>query len=402
MESKKIQFKNRRGQRLTAYLDLPPGSGIRFYALFAHCFTCSKNLNAVRNISITLAGRGIAVFRFDFTGLGESEGDFSDTNLSSNVEDLIDSADFLRREHQAPVLLIGHSLGGSAVLQAAELIPECRAVVTIGAPCSPDHVKKLLDGSEEQIRLEGQAEVTLAGRRFILKKQFLEDLEQSRMDRKIKSLKRALLIFHSPADKIVGIENARHIFESALHPKSFISLDKADHLLTKQADGIYVGEMTASWAEHYIPSRKTEPVEMKGVRVRTGKKGFYTEIETRGHFLIADEPADYGGTDQGPSPYELLSGSLGACTSMTLRMYADRKKWPLESVLVYVDHKKIHAEDCDDCETKSAMIDVLERRIRVYGPLDDEQKNRLLEIADRCPVHRTLSSEIKIRTVMEQ
>jgi putative redox protein len=397
---KKIRFKNRRNEQLTGHLDLPPGSGIRFYTLFAHCFTCSKDLTAIRNISITLSGMGVAVFRFDFTGLGESEGDFSDTNFTTNVEDLVDAADFLRTEYAAPALLIGHSLGGSAVLQAADLVPECRAVVTIGAPCRPDHIKNLIKSTSKQIETEGRAEVTLAGRKFVLKKQFLEDLEQTRMDKKIRNLKRALLILHSPADKIVGIDNARHIFDTALHPKSFISLDTADHLLTRKADSFYTGEMIACWANRYIPVAKPEKTEPKEVHVRTGQRGYYTEISSRGHSIIADEPADYGGTDRGPSPYEFLAGSLGACTSITLRMYADKKKWPLEDVDVYVKHNKIHAEDCEDCESDDSMIDILEKKIKMSGPLSEKQKNRLLEIAGHCPVHRTLTSEIKIRTTL--
>jgi putative redox protein len=279
-------------------------------------------------------------------------------------------------------------------------VPECRAVVTIGAPCRPDHIKNLIKSTSKQIETEGRVEVTLAGRKFVLKKQFLEDLEQTRMDKKIRNLKRALLILHSPADKIVGIDNARHIFDTALHPKSFISLDTADHLLTRKADSFYTGEMIACWANRYIPVAKPEKTEPKEVHVRTGQRGYYTEISSRGHSIIADEPADYGGTDRGPSPYEFLAGSLGACTSITLRMYADKKKWPLEDVDVYVKHNKIHAEDCEDCESDDSMIDILEKKIKMSGPLSEKQKNRLLEIAGHCPVHRTLTSEIKIRTTL--
>lgn len=404
MQPQKLTFRNSRGETLAARLDLPLDSKPRAYALFAHCFTCSKNLKAVTNISRALTQRKIAVLRFDFTGLGESEGDFADTNFSSNISDLICAAGLLDKEYSAPEILIGHSLGGAAVLQAANKISSSVAVATIGAPCDPEHVTHLLESGREEIEKKGEAEVNLAGRTFRIKKQFLDDLEETNMQEKIRNLRRALLIFHSPLDNTVGIDNAARIFRNAMHPKSFISLDKADHLLTDEADSFYVGAVLAAWAAKYI---ELSPEKEAGVKLtpeenlivtRTAAEGYYTEIMANGHPLIADEPVSYGGTDKGASPYELLAAGLGACTSMTLRMYADRKQWPLEAVIVRLRHQRTHAEDCRECETRDRKIEVIEREIELFGPLDEEQKQRLLEIAGKCPVHRTLHSKVLVRT----
>lgn len=404
MQSTRITFANRQQQKLSARLDLPIDGAPLAYALFAHCFTCSKNLKAVTNISRALTRRRIAVLRFDFTGLGESEGDFADTNFSSNVSDLIQAAAFLREHYEGPKILIGHSLGGAAVLQAAADIASSVAVATIGAPCDPAHVAKHLSSVRETIEAEGEAEIVLAGRKFKIKKQFLDDLEMTRMQEKIHRLKRALLIFHSPIDDTVDIENASQIFQSALHPKSFVSLDRADHLLTREEDSLYVGEVLAAWAGKYLAAGD-DAVKKPGLRpeadlvvVRTGQEGFLTEVQANGHPLIADEPVEVGGTNRGPSPYEFLSTALGTCTGMTLRMYADRKKWPLEAVVVRLQHGKVHADDCGECEEKGARIDVIEREIELFGDLDEAQRQRLLEIADKCPVHRTLHSEIVVNT----
>jgi putative redox protein len=402
MEFQKITFENKQGQKLGARLDLPVDGQPVAFALFAHCFTCTKNLKAAGNISRALTRQGIAVLRFDFTGLGESEGDFAETNFSSNVADLVAAADFLEQAFEAPQILIGHSLGGAAVLQAAAHVPASVAVVTIGAPSEPSHVLRLLEGKKEMIEAKGEAKVTLAGRTFMIKKQFLDDLAQTRMQDAIRNLRRALLIMHAPLDNTVGIDNAAQIFQAARHPKSFISLDQADHLLSDERDSRYVGALIATWARKYLKrlpedDYAADPADNQIV-VRTGPSGYRTEIIANGHSLVADEPLAAGGTNLGPTPYDYLVAGLGACTAITLRMYADRKAWPLEAIVVRLYHQKIHAEDCADCETKSGKIDQIEREIELVGPLDDEQRQRLLEIADKCPVHRTLHSEIVVRT----
>ena len=402
IESSKITFTGVDGQALAARLDSPAGP-VRAYALFAHCFTCSKDIFAASRIARGLAEKGIAVLRFDFTGLGAREGEFANTNFSSNVQDLLAAAEHLRQHYQGPAILIGHSLGGAAVLAAAGDIPECKAVATIGAPADPAHVAHNFQPNLEEIEAKGEASVQLAGRSFTIKKQFLDDVREQRLSQRIASLKRALLVFHAPLDETVGIDNATQIFVAAKHPKSFVSLDKADHLLSRHEDAGYVAEVLAAWAARYLPSAEKDEKEMppvKGVVVRsTGQGRFTQEVLARHHRLLADEPKSVeGALDLGPSPYEYLLAGLGACTSMTLRMYADRKGWPLEGVRVSLDHGRIHAEDCSDCAKKEGKVDEISRELTLSGPLDEAQRERLLEIADMCPVHRTLENEIKIRT----
>jgi uncharacterized OsmC-like protein/alpha/beta superfamily hydrolase len=407
MRSQKLTFHNADGMELAAHLDLPVDGRPRAYALFAHCFTCSKNLRAVGNIARALTQDRIAVLRFDFTGLGESEGDFADTNFSSNVADLVAAAQFLEAEYSAPKLLIGHSLGGAAVLQAAHSIPSVAAVVTIGAPADPGHVAHLLESSREEIEREGKAVVKLAGRGFTIKKQFLDDLEASRMQDTIRTLKRALLVCHAPLDNTVGVDNAREIYLAARHPKSFLSLDTADHLLSSPEDSLYAGRAIAAWASRYVGTllpeegRALVPDEDRVV-ARTGREHYTTEIVAGGHGLLADEPIAVGGADRGPSPYDLLLAGLGSCTSITLRMYADRKEWPLEEIRVHLTHDKVHAQDCAHCETREGKLTRIQREVELIGPLSTEQRERLLEIANKCPVHRTLHEEIWVESFLRE
>jgi len=399
--SEKVMFTGSQGDDLAARLDLPSG-GPAAYALFAHCFTCSKDVFAASRISRDLTRHGIGVLRFDFTGLGHSEGEFANTNFTSNVEDLVLAADWLRREREAPKLLIGHSLGGAAVLRAAGDVPEADAVVTIGSPFSPAHVGRLFEGVRERIEAGGQAEVELAGRRFTIRKQFLDDIEDQPMQDAIAGLRKPLLVFHAPLDDTAGVDNARLIFEAAKHPKSFVSLDSADHLLTDHRDAVYVADVLAAWVSRYlglsVHEQTGERVARGEVLVRESDDGIYAQVIVAGpHLLRADEPPDTG-DDTGPSPYDLLLAGLGACTSMTVRMYADRKQIPLERASVRLRHDRIHAEDCADCETTAGMVDRIERVLEVEGDLTDEQRERLLSIAERCPVHRTLTGEVRIET----
>ncbi len=391
------------GFDLAARLD-SPSSPPRAYALFAHCFTCSKQVLAARYIAAELAKLNIAVLRFDFTGLGSSDGEFSNTNFSSNIQDLVKAADFLRENYVAPTIIIGHSLGGAAVLAAAGDIPEVKGVVTIGAPADAEHVVHNFNGSLARIEEDGQAEVTLAGRKFTIQKQFLEDVQESRLEDRIANLKRGLLILHSPIDHVVGIENASRIFMAARHPKSFVSLDQADHLLSKSEDAIYAARIIAGWASRYLGPEKSDGHRaIDNVMVsETGDGKFQNTVAAGAHSLLADEPVSVGGTDTGPSPYDFLSVALGACTSMTIRMYADFKKIELGAISVEVKHAKVHADDCSDCTdsqmTKGGKIDRFERHISVDGGVPEELENKILMIADKCPVHKTLKSGASIVT----
>ncbi|HEX9192293.1 MAG TPA: bifunctional alpha/beta hydrolase/OsmC family protein [Burkholderiales bacterium] len=398
--SQSVGFAGALGATLAARLDAPAEAPLA-YALFAHCFTCSKDSKAAAYISAALAERGIAALRFDFTGLGGSEGEFANTNFSSNVGDLVAAADYLRRNHRAPAILIGHSLGGAAVLAAASRIPEAVAVATIGSPFDPGHILHLLQGSLGTVDSEGEAQVEIAGRAFRIKKQFLDDIQGQKLGDAVAQLGKALMVMHSPRDTIVNIDNAARIFTAAKHPKSFVSLDPADHLISRREDAIYAGHLLAAWAERYLQTNPAElPVAPQGkVLVRETREGKFTNRVFVGrHVIRADEPVAAGGMDTGLSPYDLLCASLGACTAITLRMYADLKGIPLERTSVELKHEKIHAADCADCETKEGRIDRIERLIHLEGNLDDTQRQKLLEIANKCPVHRTLHSEVTIPT----
>jgi putative redox protein len=399
MPSEKITFPGHSGAHLSARLDLPSGPHLAT-ALFAHCFTCGKDLPAARRIARRLAAMGVAVMRFDFTGLGQSEGSFGDTTFCSNVGDLKAAAKYLESRGMAPGLLIGHSLGGAAVLRAAPEIASAKAVVTIGAPAEPAHVTDHFSGSLDQIETEGSAQVDLGGAPVTISQAFVDDVRAQDLEGAIQSLRQALLVLHAPGDRIVGIDNAAQIFTAARHPKSFVTLDDADHLLTRAEDADYAAGVIAAWAQRYLAM--TPPAPPPGVpedvlRVaEADPEGFLQDIQSGPHHLTADEPVAYGGTNRGLSPYGLISAGLGACTSMTIRMYARRKGWALSHVCVDVTHEKVHAQDAGQAD--GPKIDQFHRRITLTGDLSDDQRQRLREIADKCPVHKTLEMGTRVST----
>jgi uncharacterized OsmC-like protein/alpha/beta superfamily hydrolase len=399
-ESRKVEFPGATGDMLAARLDLPAEP--RAFALFAHCFTCGKDLFAASRIAEGLAARDIAVLRFDFTGIGSSEGEFANTNFSSNVGDLVAAADYLRQNHGPPSLLIGHSLGGAAVLAAAARVPDATAVVTIGAPSSAAHVTHNFAANVADIVTKGIAEVTLAGRTFTITRQFLDDLTGQHFLDGLAKMRKALLVCHAPQDETVGIENASAIFTAAHHPKSFLSLDTADHLLRKRSDGIYVADVIATWASRYLAgSEKLAALPDGVVEVSETRSGHLVQRVRAGHHvLVADEPVDVGGEDAGPGPYEYLLAALGACTSMTMRLYAERKGINADRFSIRLSHHRLYAEDCADCETKEGTIGEITRDISIAGDVPEDARARLMEIAERCPVHQTLSHEIKVRSRM--
>ncbi|WP_262269485.1 bifunctional alpha/beta hydrolase/OsmC family protein [Microvirga yunnanensis] len=403
----RLDFPGYSGASLAARLDLPNGP-VRAYALFAHCFTCSKDLAAVRRIAAELAREGIALLRFDFTGLGSSEGEFSSTNFSSNVADLVSAADYLRRHYEAPSVLIGHSLGGAAVLSASKRVPETRAVVTIGAPADASHVLKHVLSSSDLSRIQddGAADVRIGERTFKISRQFVEDVRREPLSHDISSLRKPLLIMHAPWDETVGIENATEIFLAAKHPKSFISLDQADHLLSDPADAAFAAQAMAGWLSRYVPADTPQEDDILGnVRVmEIGEGRFQNMVRAGRHRLFADEPTKMGGLDLGPTPYDFLSIALGACTSMTLRLYADHKNIPLGRVSVDVAHEKVHATDCADCAadvSPNGKIDRFTRIIAVDAEVTEELRAKIIEIANKCPVHRTLESVSVVSTSVD-
>jgi putative redox protein len=403
MPTERFQFTGEGGHQLAASLDLPEREPLA-YALFAHCFTCGKDVLAARRIAAALAAKGIAVLRFDFTGLGSSEGDFANSTFSSNVADLVRAADHMRETRKAPAILIGHSLGGAAILAAAEKIPDAKAVVTIAAPSDPAHVTGLFRDRIDDIRTHGQVEVSLAGRPFRIKREFLDDIAEHGLMAHVTNLHKALLVMHSPTDDTVGIDNATRIFVAAKHPKSFVTLAGADHLLSGKRDAAYVADVIATWATRYldpiVPGPSADLAEApRNVVVRETRAGKFQQTVSVGpHRLLPAARVAAGGDDTGPGPYDFVLAGLGACTSMTMRMYAERKSLPLERVTVTLTHSKIHAEDCAECETSTGMLDQIDRVIGMEGNLDAEQRQKLMEIADKCPVHRTLTSEIHIVT----
>jgi uncharacterized OsmC-like protein/alpha-beta hydrolase superfamily lysophospholipase len=398
--TEQFQFPGTDGKMLAASLDLPDGPPVA-YALLAHCFTCGKNVLAARRIADGLAKSGIATLRFDFTGIGASEGEFANATFSSNISDLVLAADHLRKTRNAPTILIGHSLGGAAILAAAPQIPESKCVATIAAPSDPTHVTGLFKEKIPAIREQGELEVSLSGRPFTIKREFLDDIAGQKLLDKITALHKPLLIFHSPTDDLVEIENATRIFVAAKHPKSFISLAGADHLLSNKRDAAFVADMIATWAVRYLDMPPEVEVESMpdGVVVQETRQGTFQQIVAVGpHRLLADEPVSAGGLDSGPGPYDFLLAGLGACTSMTMRLYAQLKSMPLDRVTVKLKHNRIYAKDCETCETQEGMISRITRTITIEGNLDEMQRAKLMEIANKCPVHRTLTSEIDIVT----
>lgn len=401
MPTQKFTFPGHAGHPLAARLDLPTGP-VRATALFAHCFTCSKDIPAARRIAGRLAGLGIAVLRFDFTGLGHSDGEFENTNFSSNVTDLRAAAKALTDRGLPPSLLIGHSLGGAAVIKAAPEIPGIKGVATIGAPFDPGHVTHNFGDALHEIAEKGAATVTLAGRPFRIADQFVKDVTQSELTTALTSLKAALLVLHGPLDATVGIENASQIFMAAKHPKSFVTLDNADHLISRPEDAAYAADVIATWAGRYIDLTPPATPNLPEGILRASEvdpAGFLQDIHSgANHHTLADEPAKYGGTNKGMTPYGFLSAGLGACTSMTIRMYARRKNWPLASVSVDISHDKCHGSDCTT--GADSKIDIFTRTVHLTGDLTGDQRQRLLEIADKCPVHRTLEHGAKVTTTL--
>lgn len=402
MRNQKLNIINRKGHALSAQLELPANQKPNYYAVFAHCFTCSSNLNAVRNVSRILTSHGFGVLRFDFTGLGKSQGEFAESYFSANVSDLLDVHEYMKEHFAAPGLMIGHSLGGAAVLVAASQLTDVRAVATIGAPATIDHVKHHFSHQVEEIEKLGAVEVNIGGRPFKINKEFVNDFDKMDLGAVVKSLKKPLLILHAPFDKIVGIENAQKLYQYAFHPKSFISLDDADHLLTKKEDSVYVGDLVGTWVKKYFDAKENQMLSTEGEQLVGHldiiENNFTTTIQTKRHNLIADEPESVGGDDFGPSPYELLNAGLAACTVMTLKLYAARKKWDLQEVYVYISHSKKHSDDLEVETTKAGYLDHISKKLKFVGDLDETQKARLKEIASKCPVHKTIASEVVFET----
>lgn len=393
MATERIEFESARGVKLAGALELPPGA-VRGAALFAHCFTCTKQSRAATRITRALAGIGIATLRFDFTGLGGSDGDFANGGFASDVDDVVSAARFLQNRFSGGLLLIGHSLGGAAVLVAAGRIEGVDAAATIGAPSDVPHVLDQFHGDLNAIERDGEGEVEIAGRPFRIRRGFIESVREADLLGAVRSLKRPLLIMHSPVDEIVAVDHARKLYEAAFHPKSFVSLDDADHLMVRDRDAGYAAGVIASWAERYLPAAEPRAPET-GVLVESGHGKFGTQVYAGSHAFVADEPKSYGGEDQGPTPYDLLLAALGTCTSMTIRMYAERKGLPLDEVAVLLEHEGDHAKDCEVVED-GAQLQAIYKTIRLAGELSEEEREKLYEIAEKCPVNRTLTGELHI------
>lgn len=404
MKSTKLEIENKDGLKLQAYLELPANRKPNYYAIFAHCFTCTSTLSAVKNISRALTNYGFGVVRFDFTGLGRSEGEFADSHFSANVDDLLAVSEYLKVEFEAPSLLVGHSLGGAAVIVAASKLDNIKAVATIGAPATVSHVTHLFSHKMDEVKEKGNIEVNIGGRPFKINQQFIDDFEKTDLPEITKNLRKPLLIMHAPFDNIVGIENAEKLYKNAHHPKSFISLDQADHLLTQNRDSVYVGSLIGSWVKRYFEPKDNVMLSTEGeqlvAHLNLLEDNFTTNIQTKKHHLIADEPESAGGDDFGPSPYDFLSAGLAACTVMTLKLYAERKKWNLKEVYVYITYSKKHSDDLALDLEKPTRIDYMDKKLKLIGNLDVKQKERLKEIASKCPVHKTLANNVVFNTII--
>lgn len=400
MNFEKITFKNATGYELSGRLELPVNREAHHFAVFAHCFTCSKNFSATKNIARALTTAGFGVLRFDFTGLGDSDGDFADTNFSGNVDDLLAAIDHLHAHYKAPTLLIGHSLGGAAAIYASAKASSIKAVATIGTPSDTKHVKHLFGDQLQAIITHGEATVQLSGRPFKIKEQLLHDLNEQMVTKTLKSLRKPILIMHSPQDTTVEITHAEKLYQAAMHPKSFVSLDGADHLLMNKKDSVYAGEVIAAWAQRYIafPKQPALNTSQSVVASLGNETLFTTQMRAGNHYFIADEPSSVGGNDYGPNPYEFLSSALAACTVMTIQMYARRKEWEIANVQCHVDYSKEHLTDCLNCDDDTAKIDTFTRTLIITSKLDEKQLQRILQIADKCPVHKTLHSTTQVIT----
>lgn len=402
MNTVRLEIENKKGLKLQAYLENPANEKPNHYAIFAHCFSCNSNFNAVKNISRALSNHGFGVLRFDFTGLGRSEGEFSESHFSANVDDLLAVNEFITKNYKAPELLVGHSLGGAAAIVAGSKLDNIKAVATIGAPATVHHVTHLFSHAIEDVKEKGSVEVHIGGRPFQINQEFVSDFHKTDLPKITKSLRKPILIMHAPFDRVVDIENAHQIYHNAMHPKSFISLDNADHLLSNKQDSIYVGNLIGTWVDKYFPIKENQMLDTENeqlvAHLNLVEDNFTTSIQTKNHSFIADEPRTIGGDDFGPSPYDFLSAALASCTVMTLKMYAARKKWDLQEVFAYITYSKKHSDDLGIDVEKPSQIDHLQKKLKIVGNLDSAQRQRLKEIASKCPVHKTLLTTTVIDT----
>lgn len=393
MSDKSFTFQNEEGRPLSGLLESPEGTP-RGWAIFAHCFTCGKDSRAAVHISRALSRAGIGVLRFDFAGTGIGSAHGEAVSFASDVTDLKSAANAMTAAGMTPSLLIGHSLGGTAALVAAADLPDIVAVATIGAPAELQHILKVFNASDlDTVRRDGEASVEIAGRPFLIRRSFIDAVAEVDVEKAVAALRRPLLVLHSPIDQVVGIEHASRIFVAARHPKSFVSLDMADHLIADAANANFVSAMVATWANRYLSPLVADLPQVEaadGVEaIETLAGKFQLRVRSGKHTIFSDEPASVGGLGSGLSPYELVSAGLAACTVMTMRLYANRKGFPLERASTRVEHKKVADMVPPDRFTRTIVLE---------GPLDEEQRARILEIADRCPVDLTLIRGSDVQT----